>query len=298
MKNRGIYVLQGIFAISKPHLLLHAILIAIVSMYGASMLSPGAPQVGYEGYLHIIVAIVLSAAGAGALNHYYDRDIDTKINRTHVRPIPSGRLSARIVLAYGITLSCISVIYGVLLINEISGFFLAMSIFTYVVLYTIWLKRRSIFNIVVVGIGNSAICWTGWAAAIGTLDLLGLLVGLLFFIYYPSHYWSMSVLVRDKHEQANVRMLPFVIGMHRTSKYILVNTLILVPYSLALYAFGMGIVYLGFAAATGGLMLFYHYRFTRNSTDEFAWKSLKVTGPCMRIMVLAVVLDAAFHMRI
>lgn len=298
MKIHGMHALQGILEVSKPQLVFFVVLTAVASMYGASMLSLNAPQVEYNAYMHIIIACTMAMAGSGALNHYYDRDIDSNMSRTSTRPIPSGCLSAEVVLVYGVTLSCLSVIYSFLLINGVSAFFIALFIFTYVILYTAWLKRRSAFNIVVVSMVGGASSWAGWAATIGTLDLLGVLVGFLFLSYYPSHYWSMSVLVRDKYERTNVRMLPFVIGMHRTSKYILANTLILVPYSLTLYAFGMGMVYLVLATVTGSLMLFYHYKFTKTPTDDFAWKSLKVTSPCPLIMILAVILDGTFHIRI
>ena len=93
-------------------------------------------------------------------------------------------------------------------------------------------------------------------------------------------------------------MLPVLIGMQKTSKYILVNTLILIPFSLMLYAFGLGIVYSIIAAAAGGLMLIYHYKLTKLPTSEFAWKAYKVTAPYLTIIFLAVALDAAFHFRI
>lgn len=267
-------------------------------MYGASMLVPGAPALGYETYIHIIVAGILASAGSSALNHYYDRDIDGRMSRTRTRPVPSGSLTARAALIYGLTLSCVSVIYGVVLINMISAFFIAVGIFAYVIIYTVWLKRLNTSNIVIGGIAGSAASWAGWAAATGSLDILGFLVGFLVFVWTPSHFWCLAMKIRDEYEQANVPMLPVVIGMHRTSKYILANTLILVPYSLVLYLFGMGLVYVAIAAISGGLMLAYHYRLTKNPTADFAWKAYKVTAPYLTIIFLAVVLDGAFHIRI
>ena len=103
--------------------------------------------------------------------------------------------------------------------------------------------------------------------------------------------------IKDDYEEAKVPMLPVVIGMQRTSKYILANTIILLPYSLMLYAFGMGIVYTVIAAVSGGLMLAYHYKLTKTPTSEFAWKAYKVTAPYLTIIFLAVALDAAFHFK-
>lgn len=290
--------LREIAEVSKPRIVVLLVITAVASLYGASMLSPDAQPVGYDAYLHIIVAGALASAGSSALNHYYDRDIDPRMSRTSTRPIPSGRLSARAVLVYGVTLSCVSVIYGYLLINAASAFFIALGIFSYVIIYTAWLKRLNTSNIVIGGIAGSAASWAGWSAATGTLDLLGFLVGFLVFVWTPSHFWCLAMKIREEYEQANVPMLPVIIGMHRTSKYILANTLILVPYSLVLYAFGMGMVYTALAAASGGLMLLYHYKLTKNPTADFAWKAYKVTAPYLTIIFLAVALDGAFHVRI
>jgi protoheme IX farnesyltransferase len=101
--------------------------------------------------------------------------------------------------------------------------------------------------------------------------------------------------IKDEYAQANIPMLPVVIGMQRTSKYILGNTLILLPYSMILVAFGMGIIYAVIAVVSGGLMLAYHYKLTKTPTSEFAWKAYKVTAPYLTIIFVAVALDAAFH---
>lgn len=290
--------LREIMEVSKPRIVVLLVITAVASLYAAGQLAPGSPEVAYETYLHVVVAGALASAGSSALNHYYDRDIDPRMGRTSSRPIPSGRISARAVLAYGLALSCVSVVYGYVLINAASAFFIAVGIFSYVVIYTAWLKRRNTSNIVIGGIAGSAASWAGWAAATGTLDMLGFLVGFLVFVWTPSHFWCLAMKIRDEYAQAEVPMLPVVIGMHRTSKYILANTAILVPYSLALYAFGMGVVYTLIAAVSGGLMLYYHYRLTREPTSDFAWKAYKVTAPYLTIIFLAVALDGAFHLRV
>ena len=291
-------VLKEIVEVSKPRIVVLLVITAVASLYAASQLAPGSPEVEYQTYIHVMVAGALASAGSSALNHYYDRDIDPRMSRTSTRPIPSGRISAGTVMAYGLALSCISVVYGYVLINAASAFFIALGIFSYVIIYTAWLKRRNTSNIVIGGIAGSAASWAGWAAATGSLDMLGFLVGFLVFVWTPSHFWCLAMKIRDEYAQAEVPMLPVVIGMHRTSKYILANTAILVPYSLMLYAFGMGIVYTLIAAVSGGLMLYYHYRLTREPTSDFAWKAYKVTAPYLTIIFLAVAVDGAFHIRI
>jgi protoheme IX farnesyltransferase len=288
---------KEIMEISKPRIVVLLVITAVTSMYAASKLVPNVPHLDYIAYLHIIIAGALASAGSSALNHYYDKDIDPKMTRTSTRPIPSGRMAASHVMIYGLVVSCISVIYGYFTLNPVSAFFIALGIFSYVIIYTVWLKRLNTSNIVIGGIAGSAAAWAGWSAATGSMDLLGFLVGFLVFVWTPSHFWCLAMKIKDEYAQANIPMLPVVIGMQRTSKYILGNTLILLPYSLILPAFGMGLVYTIIAAVSGGLMLAYHYKLTKNPTSEFAWKAYKVTAPYLTIIFLAVALDAAFHFR-
>jgi len=281
--------------ISKPRIVVLLVITAVTSMYAANKLVPTENPIQLLDYLHIIIAGALASAGSSALNHYYDKDIDPKMTRTSTRPIPSGRMAASHVLIYGIVVSCVSVIYGFFALNPVSAFFIALGIFSYVIIYTVWLKRLNTSNIVIGGIAGSAAAWAGWSAATGSMDLLGFLVGFLVFVWTPSHFWCLAMKIKDEYAQANIPMLPVVIGMQRTSKYILGNTLILLPYSLMLSAFGMGIVYIAIAAVSGGLMLAYHYKLTKTPTSEFAWKAYKVTAPYLTIIFVAVALDAAFH---
>jgi len=284
---------KEIVEVSKPRIIVLLVITAVTSMYAASKLI--GPELDTLGLVHIIIAGALASAGSSALNHYYDRDIDPKMKRTSQRPIPSGRISASRVLIYGLAVSCISVIYGYFALNAVSAFFIALGIFSYVVIYTVWLKRLNSSNIVIGGIAGSAAAWAGWSAATGSMDLLGFLIGFLVFVWTPSHFWCLAMKIRDDYAEANVPMLPVVIGMQRTSKFILANTLILLPYSLLISAFGMGLVYTVIAAISGGLMLAYHYKLTKNPTSEFAWKAYKVTAPYLTIIFVAVALDAAFH---
>ena len=289
--------INEIIEISKPRIVVLLVITAVTSMYAASKLVPGSPPLEYLDYLHIIIAGALASAGSSALNHYYDKDIDPKMSRTSSRPIPSGRMAASNVLLYGLAVSCISVIYGFFALNAISAFFIAVGIFSYVIIYTVWLKRRNTSNIVIGGIAGSAAAWAGWAAATGSMDLLGFLVGFLVFVWTPSHFWCLAMKIKDEYAQAEVPMLPVVIGMQKTSKFILGNTLILIPYSLILVLIpdGLGIVYAIIASVSGGLMLVYHYKLTKTPTSEFAWKAYKVTAPYLTIIFVAVALDAAFH---
>ena len=287
--------LNEIIEISKPRIVVLLVITAVTSMFAASKLI--GPELDYWDLLHIIIAGALASAGSSALNHYYDRDIDPLMKRTSTRPIPSGRMKPNSVLLYGLSVSVISVVYGALTLNYISAFFIALGIFFYVIIYTAWLKRLNSSNIVIGGFAGSAASMAGWSAATGSMDILGFLIGFLVFVWTPSHFWCLAMKMKDEYSEAKVPMLPVLIGMQKTSTYILVNTLILLPYSLMLYAFGMGLVYTVIAAAAGGLMLVYHFKLTKLPTSEFAWKAYKVTAPYLTIIFLGIALDAAFHFR-
>ncbi len=286
---------REVLEISKPRIVVLLVITAVTSMYAASKLI--GPELDYLGLLHIIIAGSLASAGSSALNHYYDKDIDSLMKRTSGRPIPSGKMKANHVLIYGVCVSAASVIYAAFTLNLVSTFFIALGIFFYVIIYTAWLKRLNSSNIVIGGFAGSAASMAGWSAATGSMDILGFLVGFLVFVWTPSHFWCLAMKIRDDYAEAKIPMLPVVIGMQKTSKYILVNTAILLPYSLMLYAFGLGVVYLVVAAVSGGLMLAYHYRLTKNPTSEFAWKAYKVTAPYLTIIFVGIALDAAFHFR-
>jgi len=287
--------LKEIFEVSKPRIIVLLVITAVTSMYAGSKLV--GPEIGYLEILHIIIVGSIASAGSSALNHYYDRDIDSKMKRTSNRPIPSGRIVDSRVLVYGLGASIFSVIYAALIINYLCAFFVALGIFFYVIIYTMWLKRLNSSNIVIGGFAGSAASMAGWSAATGSIDILGFLIGFLVFVWTPSHFWCLAMKIRDDYAEANVPMLPVLIGMERTSKYILANTIILLPYSLLLYAFGMGIVYTVIAVISGGLMLVYHYKLTKTPTSDFAWKAYKVTAPYLTIIFIGIALDAAFHFR-
>ena len=288
-------MLKEIFEVSKPRIIILLVITAVTSMYAGSKLV--GPELSDLGILHIIIAGSLASAGSSALNHFYDKDIDLKMKRTSKRPIPSGRIKPITVLVYGLGVSIASVVYAAVTLNYLCTFFIALGIFFYVVIYTVWLKRLNSSNIVIGGFAGSAASMAGWSAATGSIDILGFLIGFLVFVWTPSHFWCLAMKIRDEYAEVKVPMLPVLIGMERTSKYILANTMILLPYSLMLYAFGMGVIYTVFAAVAGGLMLLYHYKLTKTPTSDFAWKAYKVTAPYLTIIFIGIALDAAFHFK-
>ncbi len=287
--------------VSKPRIVIVLVITAITSMLAATRFDD-TPTVAWDVSLwklgFLTLAGALASMGSSALNHYYDRDIDKMMDRTAQRPIPSGRLSAKSVLLYGLALSIISVLIAWFTLNPVATGMIALGIFFYVIIYTAWLKRNNASNIVIGGFAGSAASMAGWASATGSIDLLGFLVGWLVFMWTPPHFWCLAIKIREDYASVRVPMLPVLIGNEKTANYIFTNTAILLPYSIALYFFGMGLLYTAIAAISGSIMLFYHYKLTKNPTPKFAWKAYKVTAPYLVIIFVAVSLDALFYFRI
>ncbi|MFZ0220965.1 MAG: heme o synthase [Candidatus Nitrosopolaris sp.] len=285
--------------VSKPRIVVVLVITAVTSLLAGSRFddTPGWHVTAWQlGFLALTGA--LSSMGSSAINHYYDRDIDKIMSRTSNRPIPAGRLSTRNVLAYGLSMCILSVIWAWFTLNPVAASMIAIGIFFYVIVYTAWLKRDNAANIVIGGFAGSAASMAGWAAATGTINLLGFLVGLLVFVWTPSHFWCLAIKKREEYASARVPMLPVLIGNEKTSIYIFANTAILLPYSLALYFFGLGLVYTIIAAISGSLMLVYHYKLTKNPTPDFAWRAYKVTAPYLIIIFVGLAFDSLFYYRL
>jgi protoheme IX farnesyltransferase len=284
--------------VSKPRIVVVLVITAITSLLAATRFD-STPNIAWDvsawqiGFLSLAGA--LASMGASALNHYYDRDIDRMMERTAKRPIPDGRLSANRVFVYGTALSVLSIVIAFLTLNHVATAMIAIGIFFYVIVYTTWLKRTNASNIVIGGFAGSAASMAGWATATGSIDLLGFLVGWLVFLWTPPHFWCLAIRAREEYASVRVPMLPVLIGNQKTASYIMINTAILLPYSVALAFFGLGLLYTTVAAISGSLMLVYHYRLTKNPTPEFAWKAYKVTAPYLVVIFVALALDALYH---
>ena len=286
--------------VSKPRIVVVLVITAVTSMLAASRFD-NTPEVGWDismwNLLFLVISGTLASMGSSALNHYYDRDIDKVMQRTSKRPIPSGKLLPQNVLLYGLLLSAVSVFLAVLTLNLVTASMITLGIFIYVVVYTIWLKRNNPSNIVIGGFAGSAASMAGWSAATGSIDLLGFLVGLLVFLWTPAHFWCLAIKAREEYVTVNVPMLPVLVGNQKTATYIFYNTALLLPYSLALYFFGLGVLYTVVAAIAGSLMLTYHYKLAKKPTPEFAWKAYKVTAPYLVIMFVGIAFDALYYTR-
>lgn len=187
-----------------------------------------------------ILCIAIGGGASGALNMWYDADIDRIMKRTKNRPIPAGLIREETVLAYGLTLSVISVLTLGLLVNWLSAALLAFTIFFYAVVYTIWLKRSTPQNIVIGGAAGAFPPMIGWAAATGTVSFESVVLFLIIFLWTPPHFWALSLFMSSDYEAAKVPMMPNVRGEKSTRLQILVYSLIVAPVGVLPWMLGFG----------------------------------------------------------
>ena len=200
-----------------------------------------------------VICIAVGAGGSAAINMWYDRDIDAVMSRTRQRPIPAGRVEPGAALGLGIVLSVGSVALMGLAVNWVAAGLLAFTIFFYVVVYTMWLKRRTPQNIVIGGAAGAFPPMIGWAAVTGGIDLTALALFGIIFLWTPPHFWALALVRSDDYEAADVPMLPVVAGDGATRRSIVAYALILVPVSLAPCVTGdVGAVY-GIGALVAGV---------------------------------------------
>ncbi len=196
-----------------------------------------------------ILCIALAAGAAGALNQWYEADLDALMKRTRGRPLPAGRMDRQSALHFGVGLGSFSVILMGLAVNWLSAAILAASILFYVLVYTVWLKRRTPQNIVIGGAAGAFPPLIGWAAATGDISLLPLLLFLLIFLWTPPHFWALSLFVRSDYAAAGVPMMPVVAGEQSTRRQALFYSLLMAAVAIAPWPLGLtGAIY-GVAAA-------------------------------------------------
>ncbi|MCG7363585.1 heme o synthase [Roseomonas sp. ACRSG] len=226
-----------------------------------------------------ILCIAVAAGASGAINMWYDRDIDAVMRRTSKRPIPAGRIRPEAALSFGVFLAVASVVIMGLATNLVAAAVLAGSIAFYVFIYTMWLKRRTPQNIVIGGAAGAFPPMIGWAAVTGHVSLEAVVMFAIVFFWTPPHFWALSLYASGDYQRAGVPMLPVVAGAKETRRQIWLYSLLLVPVSLLPLAIGMsGLAYGAAAAVLGGFFLHYMWRVKRDAQDE-AGRSLSNDAP-------------------
>jgi len=253
----------------KPRVMSLVVFTALVGLVLAPV--PMHPVMAFTALL----CITVGAGAAGALNMWYDADIDARMARTAGRPIPRGRITPGEAAGFGFTLAVFSVASLGLLVNVLAAALLAFTIFFYVVIYTIWLKRTTPQNIVIGGVAGALPPVIGWTAATGGLAIEPLVLFLIVFLWTPPHFWALSLYRADDYARAGVPMLPVVAGATETRRQILRYTLVLAPVGVAPWLFGYaGMVYGAAAALAGAALIALALRVRREQRGHAASKQM------------------------
>ncbi|NSY39490.1 heme o synthase [Leisingera sp. ANG59] len=269
------------FALLKPRVMSLVVFTALVGLLAAPVSVH--PVVGFCA----ILFIAIGGGASGALNMWWDADIDKVMKRTKSRPIPAGRVEPGEALALGLALSGLSVIMLALAANVFAGAFLAFTIFFYVVVYTMWLKRATPQNIVIGGAAGAFPPVIGWIAATGTMSVEPWLMFLLTFMWTPPHFWALALFMRSDYDDAGVPMLTVTHGRRSTRIHILAYTVLLALLAVGTAFSGIGgPVYLAAALVMNALFLHGAWKITRRDEDDSEADNFKVERSFFKLSLL------------
>ncbi len=256
----------------------------------AAMEIAGDPSLGL--ILATCLGGYLSAGGAGAVNHWYDRDLDGSMARTADRPIPSGRVSPRAALLFGLGLAATSVVWLSLVVNPLAAALSFSGFLGYTLVYTMWLKRRTTQNIVIGGAAGAVPPLVGWAAVTGGLDGTALYLFAIVFYWTPPHFWALSLLMKDEYAAVKVPMLPVVRGERETRRQILLYSLLLYAVSqLVFCGDGFGVFYLVSSLALGATFIGLAIRLVRRADRRSALVLYLFSLAYLALLFVAMVVD-------
>ena len=250
-RRRAADVVRDYIALTKPRVILLLEVTAVAAMVIAAR--------GWPGWRLVLLTFAggwLAASGANAINCWFDRDIDLTMGRTRTRPLPAGRIEPRQALAFGVGLGVASFALLSLTVNLLSAVLALAALLFYVLVYTMWLKRSSMQNIVIGGAAGAIPPLVGWAAVTGSLDITAVFLFAVVFYWTPPHFWALSLLLKNDYERARVPMLPVVQGDRQTLYQIVLYTVVLCLVTvLPLLTRSFGMVYLGGAALLDTVLL-------------------------------------------
>src|SRR3954468_14876679 len=279
-------VVADYVTLTKPKVQLLLLLTTITTMYVA-----GDPSVALVAVT--VLGGFLSAGGAGAFNHFYDRDIDAAMGRTAGRPVPSGRISPRAALLYAFGLQAASFALLAGAVNLLSAFLALAGFIWYTVVYTVWLKRRSPQNIVIGGAAGAVPPLVGWAAVTGSVAPAALYLFAIVFYWTPPHFWALSLLMKDEYARVGVPMMPVVHGEAETRRQIVLYTLLLTLLTLLPVAFGFfGALYGVAAAALRAAFITLALRVQRRADRRSALRAYLFSLAYLAALFVAMVIDA------
>ena len=251
--------LRDLIALTKPAIMS---LLLVTALGGMFLAAGGVPP------FHLVVATMLGGAfasgGASALNHYFDRDIDERMRRTSKRPLPGQRVAPHVAVILGITLNALSFVVLAVVANVLAASLAIAGTLFYIFVYTLWLKRTTVQNIVIGGAAGAIPPLVGWAAVANNIDLPALYLFAIVFFWTPAHFWALALLIHDDYDRAGIPMLPVVHGERAARWGILLYAIALVPLSVLLFLTGyLGLLYLFVALVLGAIFIAYAVRLIR-----------------------------------
>ena len=282
---RTLALLGDYLELTKPKVQSLLLLSTVASMYIA-----GDPTLG-------LVALTclggyLSAGGAGAVNHWFDRDIDARMARTAARPIPAGRIPPLAALAFGCVLAALSGLELALTVNQLAAALSFAGFLGYVLVYTVWLKRRTPQNIVIGGAAGAVPPLVGWAAATGSVGGVAVMLFFIVFFWTPPHFWALSLLMKDEYRKVGVPMLPVVRGEAETRRQILLYSVLLYAVTqLPFCAGGFGAIYLAASMLLGLGFIAFAVRLYRRADRRSALRLYLYSLAYLALLFSAMVAD-------
>ena len=279
-------VLRDLVMLTKPRIISLLLVTTVAPMFVA----------GNPTWLLVLVVLIggyLMAGGANAVNMYLDRDIDTRMSRTKSRPIPSGRMGPRAVLAFGVALATAATFLLARFTNTLTAALALAGFYFYVFVYTRWLKRSTPQNIVIGGAAGAFPPLVGWAAMTGTLDLTAVYLFLIVFYWTPPHFWALALLKQGDYGKAGIPMAPLVWGERETMRQMIWYNVILVALTLLPVSFGaFGTIYLAAAVVLGGILLAGVVRVSLLADwTKAAWQVYRFSLLYLALLFVAMVID-------
>jgi protoheme IX farnesyltransferase len=286
--SRAATLLADYVRLTKPRVISLLLLTTLLAMIMAAQGWPSGRLV-----LWTMIGGYLAAGGANAINQWFDRDIDARMRRTSNRPIVAGRIGATHALIYALAISLASALILGFGVNWPTAGLAMLGLVLYVFLYTWWLKRTTVQNIVIGGAAGAVPPLVGWAAVEGTIGLGAIILFAIVFYWTPPHFWALALLLRRDYAEAGVPMLPVVRGVEETARQVLLWTTVLVGVSLLPVAAGIsGGVYLGSALALGGLFLASALRLARAPDERRARATFSFSMLYLALLFAALAIDA------
>ena len=281
-------LLADLITLTKPRIISLLLVTTVAPMFMTDRGMPSAALVFW-----VVLGGYLMAGGANAINMWFDRDIDDRMARTKLRPIPAGRIAPLQALVFGVSLAAIA--FGVFWnqVNALSAWLALGGLLFYVFIYTMWLKRTSTQNIVIGGAAGAFPPLVGWAAMTGRLDLAALYLFAIIFYWTPPHFWALALIKQADYARVGVPMMPVVHGERRTKWEMLLYTLFLIPLTLMPAAFGaLGTVYLVAAVLLGARLLWYCVQLLREAgVTPTAWRMYRYSLLYLFLLFLAMGID-------